>query len=93
MADKSSEAERWPLLRGRGSSASGPQPSNLDVRIRHERPALPAASNTTSVPDLADIADIAASEASDSEPDDPQNWPAHFKWGVVGLLTFMSFTV
>jgi len=25
--------------------------------------------------------------------DRPQDWPAHYRWGVVGLLAFMAFTV
>lgn len=91
--DESSVDERWPLLSGRDSPASGAcSAGDVDVRVipvQHDCPASPSG------PVEAELAGIGAFEDSDSDcdPDNPRNWPAHFKWSVVLLLTFMSFTV
>ena len=30
---------------------------------------------------------------SDGDPENPMDWPNAYKWGIVGLLAFMAFTV
>lgn len=29
----------------------------------------------------------------DHDPENPRNWPSRFKWGIVVLMSFASFTV
>lgn len=30
-------------------------------------------------------------EPIDQDPDNPQNWPSSRKWGIIGLLSFLTF--